>query len=125
MTIEDIEHDFIDEIALSLNESVHGANGPITDEEIKQGVIDQIRCHAAEGRVPLEVAADLIINVWRHKERDERELVNWYLQGCPVVEDDTSEMNQLQLRAAIDRIVRYIAVRRLAEGDLPLASPGE
>jgi hypothetical protein len=70
-----LESNYIDTIALSLDEDVYGANGDLDELEIKQNLIEKIHAHTdyqyvANGMMPVWAAADLIRSVWEQKDRD-------------------------------------------------------
>jgi hypothetical protein len=80
MAYQDLNHlqdEYIDPIALGLDGDVYGARGELSDEEILQRVMENIRetlnyphrDDASVGVVSLELAARLIISVWGHKDR--------------------------------------------------------
>jgi len=75
----------IDSIPLHLDENVYGTNGDLTDEQILDRVIEDLRewfNYSAGDVIWLEQAAQVILSVWQAKDVDQRETFgNW--DECP------------------------------------------
>lgn len=72
VSIPHLESDTIDDIALSLDEDVYGSNGDLTDEQINEHLIKNIRGvtnYQFANAIPVEVVATLIRRVWEHEDR--------------------------------------------------------
>jgi hypothetical protein len=72
MTIPHLESDIIDDIALSLDEDVYGSNGDLTDKQINEHLIKNIRAETGyqfADAIPVEVVATLIRSVWEYEDR--------------------------------------------------------
>jgi hypothetical protein len=74
MTIKHLYSDYIDDIALGLDEDVYGANGDLDESQIKSRLIANIHrrtdCqYAANDMMPVWAAADLIRSVWEYMDR--------------------------------------------------------
>jgi hypothetical protein len=70
----------IDEIALSLDEDVYGANGELTDKQILTRLIMTIHIetnyqYIRTGLLPVEQVAALIKSVWEYKDRESTKLL--------------------------------------------------
>jgi hypothetical protein len=79
-TIKHLSSDIINNIALSLNEDVYGANGDLDTREIHERLITHIHhasdyAYAVSGLVPVSAVADLIRSVWEYEDRKHMELL--------------------------------------------------
>jgi hypothetical protein len=79
-TIKHLSSNYIDIIALSLDEDVYGANGDLDDVEIKRRLIENIHArtdyaYAESELMPVWHAADLIKSVWAYIDRKYMELL--------------------------------------------------
>ena len=75
--------DHIDEIALTLSESVFGANGDLSKEDILEDVILNIRNKLDvwdDNRISIRAAAHLLISMHAYMIRCEHELMNEHAQ---------------------------------------------
>jgi hypothetical protein len=64
----------INEIALSLGEDVYGANGDLTDEQIRNRLVATIHVatdyqYTQTGLLPVQLVAALIRSVWEYEDR--------------------------------------------------------
>jgi hypothetical protein len=74
MTIRHLESDFINEIALGLDEDVYGANGDLDEVQITERVIENIHDFTGDsyreaGLIPVAHVARLIQSVWEYMDR--------------------------------------------------------
>lgn len=74
MTIKHLNSDHINDIALSLDEDVYGANGDLDESQIKSRLIMNIHYatdyqYVAHDMMPVWAAADLIRSVWEYMDR--------------------------------------------------------
>ena len=80
--MDHLKSDYINDIALQLDEDVYGANGELDDQEIRdrlmETIIDQCN-YPVDGRVDVWQAANLILGVWKYKDRN---LMNAIKEGC-------------------------------------------
>jgi hypothetical protein len=74
-----LKSDHIDKIALQLDEDVYGANGDLSDHQIRYRLMEAIIVQLGVLKPVMDVhtpslslaqAADLILGVWRDKDRD-------------------------------------------------------
>ena len=73
-TIKHLASEHIDDIALSLDEDVYGANGDLDELQIKERLIANIHAatdyaHVETGMIPIRRVASLIQSVWEHQDR--------------------------------------------------------
>lgn len=72
MSIPHLETATINTIALNLDEDVYGANGDLTDEQINEHLIENIRDvtdYQFGDLIPVQIVANLIRRVWEHEDR--------------------------------------------------------
>jgi hypothetical protein len=72
--VKHLASDSIDEIALSLDEDVYGANGDLTDEQIRNRLVANIHIatdhqYIQTGLLPARLVAALIKSVWEYEDR--------------------------------------------------------
>jgi len=76
--VKHLASDHIDKIALSLDEDVYGASGPLSEWQIRERLIEQIRSvtdYQHGEMVPINAVAGLILGVWEYKDRQYMEEV--------------------------------------------------
>jgi hypothetical protein len=70
----------INDIALSLDEDVYGANGDLSELEIRERLISNIHdatdyAYVRNGMIPIGAVASLIQAVWEYEDRKYTELM--------------------------------------------------
>jgi hypothetical protein len=63
----------IETIVLCLGENVHGANGDLDAEQIRERLVEDIHEHtdyyyAGTGLVPIERVAGIVLSIWRYMD---------------------------------------------------------
>jgi hypothetical protein len=75
MSLQDLEHlksNHVCRLALQLDEDVYGAHGVLSDREIVERLAREIGSSNAivrDGKLSVTMAVNLIISVWKHKDR--------------------------------------------------------